>query len=116
MPKNKDICAKLDKQEQESLKGMKKGLTNLTAAAASLGTLAIPMPFVQGFGITASAGLGALGLTQLATNGGLMMTNKAAQKIFKCDDEAIWGSYEYEDLGKDLDEAFGDLSSKEIKT
>ena len=115
MPKNKDICAKLDKQEQESLKGMKKGLTNLTAAAASLGTLAIPMPFVQGLSVTASAALGALGSAQLAINGGFMITNKAAQKIFKCDDETIWGSYGYEDLGKDLDEAFDGLSGKEIK-
>lgn len=115
MPKNKDICAKLEKQEQEYLSGMKEGLTNLTAAAASLGTLSIPMPFVQGLGITTSAGLGALGLTQLATNGGLMMTNKAAQKIYKCDNEAVWGSYEYECLGKDLDDAFGGLSGKEIK-
>ena len=115
MPKNKDICAKLDKQEQQCLNGMKKGLTNLTAAVASLGTVAIPMPFVQGLGVTASAGLGALGLTQLATNGGLMMTNKVAQKIFKCGNEAVWGSYEYERLGKDLDNAFDGLSSKEIK-
>ena len=115
MSENKDICAKLEKQEQESLKGMKEGLKNLTAAATSLGTLAIPMPFVQGFGVTASAGLGALGLTQLAINGGLMMTNKAAQKIFKCDNDSIWGSYEYERLGKDLDNAFDGLSGKEIK-
>lgn len=115
MLKNKDVCAKLEKQKQEYLSGMKEGLTNLTAAAVSLGTLSIPMPFVQGLGTTTFAGLGALGLTQLATNGGLMMTNKAAQKIFKCDNKAVWGSYEYERLGKDLDDAFGGLSDKEIK-